>query len=167
MYSATKTAFRSIISYYQSLIGFKTINVIPYTIYGGDDTQKKIIDYILQSAFETSAINMTPGEQVLDFIHIDDAVEFYMELINKIKYITEKYTELPLGSSTGTTPKQLAAIIEVILNKKTNITWGGLPYRERDTMYSVADLKPTFQVLNWKPKIKLVEGIEMYIKQKK
>lgn len=166
LYSATKTAFRSILSYYQSLIRFKTVNVIPYTIYGGIDTQKKLIDYIYQSAFDKIAINMSPGEQVLDFIHIHDVVDFYKELISKISDVTESYTELELGTSIGTSPKQLAAIIELVLNKKTNINWGGVPYRDRDTMYSVADLKHTYRILNWKPQIKINVGVEMYIKQK-
>lgn len=167
LYAATKTAFRSILSYYQPLICFKTVNVIPYTIYGENDTQKKLIDYIYQSAFEKNPINMSPGEQVLDFIHINDVVAFYIKLINNINNITESYTELALGTSIGTTPKQLATVIELLLNKKANINWGGVPYRNRDTMYSVADLKQTFRLLNWEPKIKLNEGIEMYINNKK
>lgn len=110
---------------------------------------------------------MSPGEQVLDFIHINDVVAFYVELINNINNITESYTELALGTSIGTTPKQLATVIELLLNKKANINWGGVPYRDRDTMYSVADLKQTFRLLNWEPKIKVNEGIEMYINNKK
>ena len=45
-YAATKTASRSIIDYYSNTYCFKQATVIPYTIYGGNDSQKKIIDLI-------------------------------------------------------------------------------------------------------------------------
>ena len=165
LYAATKSAFRNILTYYQSIIKFKIINIIPYSIYGGFDTQKKLIDHIFQSTQNIKPINMSPGEQVLDLIHIVDVVEFYNELIKNIKKIKDNYTELQLGTSIGTTPKKLAATIESILKKKTNINWGGIPYRHRDTMYSVADISRTCSFLKWKPKITLEKGVEMYIKQ--
>ena len=45
-YGATKTAFRMILDYYSSKGQYNYIHVVPYTIYGGEDTQKKLIDYI-------------------------------------------------------------------------------------------------------------------------
>lgn len=166
LYAATKSAFRSFLNYYQSVVGFKIINVIPYTIYGGVDSQKKLIDFIYQSTLDSVPINMSPGEQVLDFIHINDVINFYKVLIENINNIHQTYTELALGTSVGTTPKQLAEIIEAVTQKKTNINWGGVPYRVKDTMYSVANLSTTINVLNWKPNITIQKGIELYINQK-
>lgn len=163
LYAATKTAFRSIISYYQSIQGFKIINVIPFTIYGGIDSQKKIIDFIYGSIHSNTPIKMSPGEQVLDFIHIDDVIIFYQKLISSLKNVNEDYLELSLGTSVGTTPRAIAMIIEEVTKEKTNIEWGGLPYRKRDTMYSVADLAATSNILNWKPAITVNRGIELYI----
>lgn len=164
LYSATKSAFRNILKYYQSLIDFKIVNIIPYSIYGGFDTQKKLIDYIFQSTKDKNPIDMSPGEQVLDFIHINDVVEFYKELINNLNNLNEKYTELHLGTSIGTTPKELASIVEYVLKKKAKINWGGIPYRQIDTMYSVANISKTCNLFKWRPKITLEQGVEMYIK---
>ena len=41
-YAATKTASRSIVDYYSNNYGFKQTTIIPYTIYGGNDSQKKL-----------------------------------------------------------------------------------------------------------------------------
>jgi CDP-paratose synthetase len=167
LYSATKSAFRNILKYYQTLIDFKIINIIPYSIYGGEDTQKKLIDFIFQSTQDNNPINMSPGEQVLDFIHIVDVVDFFNELINNINNIKENYTELQLGTSIGTTPKKLASIIESVLKTKANINWGGIPYRHSDTMYSVADISTTCSLFKWNPNITLEKGVDMYIKKMK
>ncbi|WP_431199020.1 NAD-dependent epimerase/dehydratase family protein [Mucilaginibacter sp. P25] len=40
LYAATKTASRSFLDYYSNVYNFKNVNVIPYTIYGGKDSQK-------------------------------------------------------------------------------------------------------------------------------
>jgi CDP-paratose synthetase len=163
LYAATKTAFRSILSYYSSITGFKVVNVIPYTIYGAVDTKKKLIDYIYDSITASSPIKMSPGEQILDFIHIEDVVSFYLHLFNNLSALNHDFTEIHLGTGVGTTPKQIAAIIENITGEKTNIDWGGIPYRPRDTMYSVADIKPFVQITNWEPYIRVREGLVKYI----
>lgn len=165
LYAATKTAFRSILKYYQSVIGFKTINIIPYTIYGGIDTNKKLIDIIYSSTESTDAIKMSPGEQVLDFIHIDDVVNFYKNLFINLHHFKNKYTEYHLGTGIGTTPRRIAEIIQKITGKRTQIEWGGLPYRTRDTMHSVALNKKSSSVFDWKPTINISEGIVKYLRQ--
>ena len=49
LYSATKTAFKQLLKYYSDLNHYKYINIIPYTIYGEKDSQKKLIDYVKDS----------------------------------------------------------------------------------------------------------------------
>lgn len=162
LYAATKSAFRSILSYYQSILNFRTINVIPYTIYGDLSVQKKVIDHIYESTWSDTPLLMSPGEQVLDFIHIEDVVSFYQTVIDNIGHFEEDYIEIHLGTGIGTTPKQIAGLVEKKTLHKTNISWGSLPYRKRDTMFSVAkEILPGF--INWKPTINIEEGLNKYI----
>jgi len=166
LYAATKTAFRSILQYYQAIIGFKTINVIPYTIYGGKDSQRKLIDIIYDSLDNDNTVQMSPGEQMLDFIHIDDVVDFYVQLINNVSNIKSKYSEIHLGTGTGTSPRMMAGMLETITGKTANINWGGLAYRKRDTMYSVVTTYKASDYFDWQPKIDVKKGVEMYLHQK-
>ena len=53
-----------------------------------------------------------------------------------------------LGTGKGHTLKQVAAIIEEATQRKTNINWGGKPYRPSDVMYAVAELKNSLFVFN-------------------
>jgi nucleoside-diphosphate-sugar epimerase len=157
-YAATKTASRSFVDYFSKAYKFKQTTVVPYTIYGGVDSQKKIIDLIYDSTLNHKKIDLTAGEQVLDFIHIDDVVEFYITLLEKYELLPEK-SNLHIGSGVGYNLKQVADLIESITSRKTNINWGGRKYRETDVMYAVANLADVKSILNWCPKIKLKEGI--------
>jgi len=163
LYAATKTATRSFLDYYSKVYNFKQATVVPYTIYGGNDTQKKVIDIIFDSIDSETPIDMSPGEQILDFIHIDDVVDFYLTLLDKINELPEK-SNFKLGTGVGHTLKDVASIIESITGKKTNINWGGKEYRKSDVMYAVAE-KP--ETMHWNYKIGIEQGIDKFIETKK
>lgn len=166
LYSATKISFRPILKYFSKIIGFKTISIIPYTIYGGKSKNKKVIDYLLESLNTKEMIDMTPGEQKLDFIHIDDITSFYIYLINNLDKINELYIEFKLGTGVGTSIKELATKIENITGKKTNINWGGKPYRKTDIMKAIANTK-NLDLINWSSKITIEEGLKKIIEEQK
>ena len=167
LYAATKSAFRPIIDYYQSLIGFRYFNIIPYTIYGGVDSEKKMLDFIYESLGSVKPIDMSPGEQVMDFVHIDDVVNFYSTLLSQLPVIKKDISEIHLGYGKGFTPKQIAALMEKISEKKCNINWGGRPYRPNDTMYSVVPQDLGGLQIGWQPSVSIEDGIALYIKERK
>ena len=161
-YAATKTASRAILDYYSNAYNFKQTTVVPYTIYGGNDSHKKIIDIIYDSIKSKKPLELSPGEQVLDFIHINDVVDFYALVIDKMESLPIK-VNFKLGTGIGHNLKELASCIETITKQKTNINWGGKEYRKSDVMRAVADLESINKFFNWKPKISLKEGIKKYI----
>jgi nucleoside-diphosphate-sugar epimerase len=165
LYSATKTASRSFLNYYSKVYDFKQTTVVPYTIYGGSDTQKKIIDIIVGSIDSSTPVDLSPGEQVLDFIHIDDVTDFYISLVNNLDILSQK-SNFKLGTGKGHSLKQLTEIIEVVTNRKTNINWGGKPYRSADVMYAVADISNQLEVLDWRPKISIRTGVRTQLSRK-
>ena len=70
-------------------------------------------------------------------------------------------SQFNLGTGTGTSLKQLAKLIEIVFGKKTNINWGGKPYRKSDVMHAVADININKELLDWAPVITLEEGIRL------
>lgn len=160
-YSATKTAFRPIIQYYQLISSFKWVNVIVYSPYGRKNEQKKVIDYMIEGLDASSPVNMSKGEQILDFIHVDDMSDFFYTLFSKIEICTEQYTQFHLGTGEGHSIREAGRIIGRVFDKKLNVNWGALPYRPLDAMYAVAPVAKTLSLLNWRSRIGLEEGIEI------
>lgn len=156
LYSATKTAFKALLEYYSNLYDYKYIHIVPYSIYGGKSSQKKIMDYIEDALNNPDAIKMTGGEQCLDFIHISDILDFIKYLLEHPKVVqTFKSGEiLHLGTGTATSIKELSKIIERKHNKKCNIQWGAIPYRKQDIMFAVAPIGKLLKC-GWKSKVKL------------
>lgn len=169
LYTATKSAFRHFVDYYSHLRGFKYINVVPYTIYGGNDTAKKLMDYMMESISSINPVKMSPGNQILDFIHVDDVVDFYIDAVK----IQEKVPLLKngenfyIGTGIGTKVRDLASLIETKTGKKLNILWGGIDYRPLDVMYAVAPINNNNQIIPWKARISLEDGLaQLLIKYK-
>ena len=163
LYSATKTAFHSIVSYYQQLSGFAVANIIPYTVYGQFDTQPKAIDLIYRSFSDASPLNMSGGEQTLDFIHISDVVDFYCALIERSDSPQTHWSDYHLGTGQGVTLRQIAQLMSAKLDKPENINWGALPYRARDTMYSVAPIARIINYFGWRPVVNIDAGIDRFL----
>lgn len=158
-YTAAKRAFRPILDYYASIGNWNYIHLIPYTIYGDHNTQKKLIDFVKESMEAETPVDMSPGYQVSDFIHIKD-------IISCIKYFIDhddlwenkKGEEYHLGTGKGTSIRELAKMVETRYGKKCNINWGGISYRERDVMHAVAPIGKLLAI-GWKPICKLEDNL--------
>lgn len=157
LYTATKSAFRHIVDYYADKCGFRYVTAVPYTVYGGVDTGKKLIDYMVDSIDSEEPVKMTKGEQVLDFVHVEDVARFFAAMVEHSEVIENRH-EFHLGTCVGTRVRDLAEIISREIGQKLNIEWGGREYRPLDVMYAVA---PHDEYLNryWKAEISIEEGV--------
>lgn len=162
LYAATKTASRSFIRYYSKAYDFKHTTVIPYTIYGGIDSQPKIIDFIYSALDSETPIDLSLGTQVLDFIHVNDVAAFYSSVIDHRKSIASD-TVFHLGTGKGTTLRELAALIGLHTGKPANINWGAKPFRLTDVMFAVSDRTG---MDFWQPKIDIETGVKLFLQSK-
>ncbi len=163
LYAATKSAFRHFCDYYSQLMNYKYITVVPYTIYGGTPTVKRLMDYILESMESETPVDMTAGEQILDFTHVNDLADFYVHILRNpdLFYNLNNGEEFHIGTGKGTSICDLVSIVERVYGRKCNINFGGRPYRERDTMHAVAPIAKNLNLVNWRAMISLEDGICM------
>ena len=151
LYAASKQAFMTMARYYMetSQIRFCTLKLCD--TYGPDDTRRKIFALFEQIAQTGEILDMSPGEQLLDIIHIDDVVAGFERLVGMLD--DTAYNLLPeyvLSSGNQVSLKELASLYEQKFQVKLNIRWGGRPYREREVMRPYKG-----NVLEgWKPKVK-------------
>jgi CDP-paratose synthetase len=154
-YASTKLAFSEILNYMQSKSGFKVLDLVLYAVYGKGDTTKRAINYVIDSIVSTEPLLMSPGNQQLDFIHVDDVIKLCGLCIDSMDGFTS-YSRIHVGTGISTSLRQLAVIVEDAMGVKPNITWGGIPYRTNEKLINVA---PVHLNSFWKAEIKLNEGI--------
>ena len=99
---------------------------------------------------------MSPGEQLIDLVYIDDVIDAYHCAINELPVLTVNHQVYAVSSGNPLPLRKLVSIYEKIYGVNLPIDWGKREYRPREVMqpWSCGDLLP-----NWKPKIELEKGI--------
>jgi nucleoside-diphosphate-sugar epimerase len=135
LYAATKQAFEDILKFYVEANGLKVITLKLFDTYGPEDTRPKLLNLLKRAAETGEPLYMSPGEQLIDLVHIDDVVEAFCAA----QQFFDK-TEGPLMKEYGVTSgnpvslKEFVLKIENELKKKINVVWSGRPYRNREVM---------------------------------
>ena len=162
LYAATKTAFKNILRFYLIKSKLKVIDLKLFDTYGENDSRKKIVQLISESTKNKRVIKMSPGDQKLNLLHVEDVCLGIIKSINlfsEINYSETKTYELKDENSYSL--KNIAKIIEELSSLKANIDWGALPYRENEVMKPIITY-PTLP--GWKQKISLKDGLKRILK---
>ena len=135
LYAATKEAFEKIVQFYVDAFGFRHINLRLFDVYGEDDKRPKLWNTLRSIAGTETHLSVSPGEQLLDLIHISDVCTAYeaayMALVNDQTIINQTY-----GVRTGKkcSLRDAIAMLEEALGKKINVDFGAKPYKDREVM---------------------------------
>lgn len=164
LYSATKQAFEDLLTYYTSARSFNAITLELTDTYGPGDPRQKIFSLLSRSLANGTSLLMSPGEQCMDLVYIDDVVQAFLrakELLLKKKLPgNEKYQVTAIVKPTL---REVVEIFESACQQKLELVWGGRPYPERQVMnpWNQGKILP-----GWTPKINLEEGIRRMLAQK-
>ncbi|MEZ7821098.1 MAG: NAD(P)-dependent oxidoreductase, partial [Patescibacteria group bacterium] len=128
--------------------------------YGKDDTRPKIMALFKRISETEETLAMSPGDQLLDILYINDVISGFIQLILLLDSNELSNDEYILRAEKRYSLKELASIFSHINNKDLNIVWGGRPYREREVMIPWAK---GILVPGWKPAIDIETGIKQFL----
>lgn len=135
LYAATKQAFMVMAKYYMETSDIRFCTLKLCDTYGPGDPRKKVMSLFEDIAKSGATLDMSPGQQKLDMLHIDDVVKGFETLANLLNdRNTDLRDEYVLSSGNQISLRELAAQYEKEHNVKLNINWGGRAYRKREVM---------------------------------
>lgn len=133
-YAATKQAFQGIVDDYVAA-GMKAITLQLFDVYGENDPRPKIMNLFRRIAESGEILDMSPGDQKVDLVHVSDVVEAFVRAIDICETLTAGDHRIYCVSGGEPTPlKTLALEYEERHGVKLNINWGGRDYRPREVM---------------------------------
>lgn len=152
LYAASKQAFEAILQYYQETAGVNAFVLKLFDTYGSGDRRKKLLALWEESVATGATLYMSPGEQKMDCVHVDDVVEAFLLAA---RYLLARRTELcgtyAISSGHAVSLRELATRYEKLIGKQLSIQWGGRPYRDREVMVPWTEGK---QLPGWERKHK-------------
>lgn len=136
------------------------LNIRLEHMYGPQDDPSKFVSYIVKSIADGQArLDLTAGQQLRDFIYIDDVVSAYMTLLDDVcGWQQAEYRECDLGSGDAIAIKVLVSKIKELIGGPTTLQFGAVPYRLGEVMFSQAD-NSYLTKLGWRPVTNLHDGL--------
>ena len=159
LYAATKEAFEKIVQLYVDAFNFRHVNLRLFDVYGEDDKRPKLWNILKKIAGTDEILEVSPGEQMLDMVHISDVCTAY----EAAYYLMLESTDIKnktFGVMTGNqhSLKSIIALYEQMMGKKMNVHFGGRAYKEREVMvpYKHYNVLP-----NWNAKVMINKGLAL------
>lgn len=160
LYAATKEAFGAIMQYYATAFPIKCCTLKLTDVYGPYDYRKKLFWLLRQTSETGKPLIMSPGEQILDLVHVHDVTSAYLMALEWLNGSDSKdgVHEFVVRSGERYPLKKLVDIYQENFKKKVSVKWGGRPYRKREVMnpWTGGETVP-----GWQPVIDLRTGLKM------
>lgn len=158
LYAASKQAFESIVQYYIETGGLRVITLKLFDTYGPNDTRPKLFSLLRQAAQSTEPLNMSPGEQLIDLVHISDVIAAFLIAAKRLIDHAEVFNESYAVTSGNPIPlRDLVCLYIQHTNSRVSVKWGARPYRNREVM---TPWSKGNTIEGWMPKISLSDGLQ-------
>ncbi|MGO4542475.1 NAD-dependent epimerase/dehydratase family protein [Paenibacillus sp. 2TAB19] len=148
LYAATKQAFDDILVYYTETASLCCTTLELYDSYGPDDPRPKIVPLLIAAYHSGSKLAMSPGEQLLDLVYIEDIVDAYAAAAARLlDGRAAKRERFVVATGKPLTLRELVEKLEDVTRTKLPIGWGERGYRSREIMvpWSKGILLPGWQ----------------------
>lgn len=154
LYAATKKATEDLCDFYTLNGDFSVTTLCPYDIYGPDHPHSKFLSLCIESLRQGKEFHMSPGNQEICFVHVDDVVNGICHAMkSKKKREHKKYS---LYGNEIFKLKELPSLIADLLELPLVKIEYTLPYREHEIM-NFSPLHPLLE--NWEAQATLKSSI--------
>ena len=155
LYASTKQAFEDLAAYYTSACGLSVLTLKLSDTYGPNDRRQKLIALLLRIAHTGEPLALSPGGQIINFVHSADVVEAVRLAIARVIASPAGLESFAVRGAELLSLRQFVDLFQETLGVKVNAQWGARPYRDREVMRPwIGPLLP-----GWTPQIDLRAGL--------
>jgi nucleoside-diphosphate-sugar epimerase len=149
---------------YAHQIGIKHIWVRILSVYGPGDSSQSMVMSTITKLRRGETPELTKGEQVWDYLYSGDAARAFRMLgvksVEKIKSFKKLESKTyVLGSGHGKALTEYVHDIRDVVAPGVALTFGAIPYGERQVMHLVADISDLNNDVGFIPEMLFIEGI--------
>lgn len=152
LYAASKQAFEDILKYYHQRRQLPCATMLIFDTYGHNDPRNKLLMHMIAAAKEDRVMELSPGGQEIDMVHIDDAIDALLVAEGAIRSKPAQPQRYALSSGKPITIRALGDLISQINGRPFRAAWGARPYRDHEVMQTWKGGEPP---PGWQPKRRL------------
>lgn len=155
LYAATKQAFEDIAAFFVNAHGLRMQTLRLFDTYGPDDPRPKLFGLLRTAASEGRVLEMSPGEQQIALVHIDDVVGAFEIAAERTLSSAPGTSEAWAVSGERMSLREVVARWEAASGRSVDVRWGGRQYRVREVM----DPWHGRVLEGWSPAVGFDEGV--------
>jgi UDP-glucose 4-epimerase len=160
VYAASKVAAWAFCRMYYRAHGLPVIVARPFNVYGPGQDPRALIPSAIRAALEGQDFPTTPGEQLRDFVYVDDVIAGLLAIAT-VDGIDGH--SLDLGTGRATAVREVVERVFALVNGQGFPRIGALPYRPGTIWKQVADARRTAAMTGWRAKAELERGLRSTI----
>jgi len=159
-YGLSKLAVTKILSGLYQSSQFPSVVLRPTVIYGPNQGTEMFLSALIQSLLAKKDFGMTLGEQFRDFLYVDDAVDAIIKAISAGNQVDGKV--INIGAGVSCQVKKIACLVASLIHPEaySHLKFGAVQYRSHEVMDYAANIILAEQLLGWKPKTQLEQGLQ-------
>ena len=159
LYAATKGVQEIIGAYFVDACGLRASFLHLTDTYGPADPRQKLFSLLRKAAASGQELAMSPGEQILELVYIDDIVAAFAHAGTMTGTLADgSCRQWSVRAARGYSLRDVVSIWEQCAGTQVRVNWGGRPYREREVMLPWQEAPP---LPGWVPQIGLEAGITL------
>jgi nucleoside-diphosphate-sugar epimerase len=159
LYGASKAAGWMLLDSLCRLEGLPLVTFRPFSVYGPGENPSKLVPYVIQQAMRREPIRLTLGNQVRDYVFVEDVVEALRKGLTGPAAAGQVYN-IGAGPEEARSIRQLVEEILALMDAPLKLCWFDRANRSRrDPPYMVCDPTKAHMELGWRPRVRLEEGL--------
>jgi len=159
-YSQSKQSATQLAQLMARNMGLPVCILRPSVAYGPGQQDDMFLPALIRALLQGKSFPMTGGEQTRDYIYVEDLVE----AIVAAGVCSDSSGEIVnIGSGRGERISDVVDLVEQMMGVNGLVKRGALAYRIGEPMDYCLDISKAARLLNWRPKISLVEGLRRTI----
>ncbi|SDK53323.1 Nucleoside-diphosphate-sugar epimerase [Maridesulfovibrio ferrireducens] len=161
-YGAAKAASYLCAKAAASKVGIRFICARLFGVYGEEEAPGRLIPYLVSKLRNGEEVDLTLGEQVRDFLYVDDAAKALIELARNAECLEHSVYNVCSGAGIQICDMALK-ISKAVGADNSLLKFGARPYREDEPMYIVGDNKRLQDSLVWSQSFSIDEGLRQTV----
>lgn len=154
LYGACKKALFEVTQEFSVLTGISTVTPRVFYAYGPYEDERRLVPSIVLSLLRDMPASVTPGEQVRDYLHVEDVASAIWRVA-----ASEVTGAVNIASGEPVTIAEVATRVGELLGRPELVRLGAIPYRSDEPMRVLGDATMLRHSLGWAPRFTLDQGL--------
>jgi nucleoside-diphosphate-sugar epimerase len=154
LYAACKSSLQQVLEQLSALSGMAVAWPRLFYQYGPFEDERRLVPVIILALLEGRSVALTPGEQVRDYLHVEDVASAIMA--TGLGSLTGPVN---IGSGTPVTVREIAEALGRVAGRPDLLAFGARDYAPDDPPFVCADNRRLVEGTSWSPHWTLEAGL--------